>query len=211
MARAAGITGWHGMRKDELVAALSALPQISKGKAKPPASRLQKAAARNTSGSTSAEEEIESSKYDVGVPTRDLSARIPRDLPTGYGKDRVVLMVRDPYWLHAYWELTAHAIQRAEAAMGQDWHGARPIVRLLDVTARDGEHTEAVVRDIDIHGGSNNWYIEVGNPPRSYRVDIGYLSRSGQFFAAGWHIHRALQPAGQSSDHSRCRSLGGRR
>src|SRR5262249_22808680 len=27
-----------------------------------------------------------------------------------------------------------------------------------------------------------NWYIEVAQPPRSYRVDIGYLSRRGQFY-----------------------------
>jgi len=41
---------------------------------------------------------------------------------------------------------------------------------------------ESVVKDIEIHGGANNWYIEVANPPRSYRVDIGYRSRAGQFF-----------------------------
>ncbi len=38
------------------------------------------------------------------------------------------------------------------------------------------------MRDIDIHGGCNNWYVDVANPPRSFRVDIGYLSRSGQFY-----------------------------
>ena len=92
-------------------------------------------------------------------------------------------MVRDPYWLHTYWELTRHAVQRAEAALGQQWHGARPILRLLDVTTADTTNaSETIVRDIDIHGGVNNWYLEVQNPPRSYRVDIGYLSRQGQFY-----------------------------
>ena len=82
------------------------------------------------------EEQVESSKYDVGVPTKDLSAKVPKDLPAGYGKDRIVVMVRDPYWLHAYWELTRQAVQRAEAALGQEWHGAKPILRLLDVTSQ---------------------------------------------------------------------------
>ena len=86
---------------------------------------------------TSAEQEIETSKYNVGVPTRDLSAKVPRELPAGYGKDRIVVMVRDPYWLHCYWELTRHAIQRAEAALGQEWHTAKPILRLLDVTTSE--------------------------------------------------------------------------
>ena len=41
-------------------------------------------------------------------------------------------MVRDPYWLHAYWELSRRSIQRAEVAMGQHWHSARPVLRLLE-------------------------------------------------------------------------------
>jgi hypothetical protein len=179
LARSRGISGWHGMRKQELVEALarSRAPR-KKAVARP---RPQRAAARDTS--TTAEEQVERSKYDVGVPTRDLSAKIPKDLPAGYGKDRIVVMVRDPYWLHAYWELTRQAVQRAEAALGQEWHTSRPILRLLDVSSHDTTSTtESTVRDIDIHGGCNNWYIDVGNPPRSYRVDIGYLSRSGRFY-----------------------------
>ncbi|MCC6420879.1 MAG: DUF4912 domain-containing protein [Gemmataceae bacterium] len=212
LARKKGIAGWHGMRKEELVAALAAAaaPASTRKKARVkartarPAARSparatarvpvqptarsarprpQVAASRNTSSTQSGEELVERSKFDVGIPTRDLSAKVPRDLPAGYGKDRVVVMVRDPYWLHAYWELTRSAIQRAEAALGQDWHGARPILRLLDVSSHDTTSTaESVVRDIEIHGGVNNWYVDVANPPRSYRIDIGYLARSGQFY-----------------------------
>ena len=154
-----------------------------RAKAKQPRVRPQRAAARDTSSSSSAEEQVERAKYDVGVPTRDLSAKVPKDLPGGYGKDRIVLMVRDPYWLHTYWELTRKAVQRAEAALGQDWHGSKPIIRLLDVTSHETTSSaESAVRDIEIHGGCNNWYIEVGNPPKSFRVDIGYLSPRGRFF-----------------------------
>src|SRR5438045_5505654 len=106
-----------------------------------PRSHPQLAAARNTNGSTSPEEQIGRSKYDVGVPTKDLSVKVPKDLPGGYGKDRIVCMVRDPYWLHTYWELTRQAVQRAEAALGQDWHGAKPILRLLDVSSHDTTST----------------------------------------------------------------------
>src|SRR5262249_60690670 len=70
-----------------------------------------------------------------------------------------------------------------EAALGQDWHSARPILRLFDVSSHDTTSaSEMPVRDIDIHGGCNNWYVEVTKPPRSYRVDIGYLSPRGRFF-----------------------------
>lgn len=146
--------------------------------------RVQKTAARDTTTeSPSAQETIGRSKFEIGVPTRDLSAKMPKNLPNGYGKDRIVAMVRDPYWLHAYWELTHPSVQRAEAALGQDWHGAKPILRLCDVSSSDTTSTaESVVRDIEIHGGCNNWYIEVAQPPRSFRVDIGYVSKRGQFY-----------------------------
>jgi hypothetical protein len=147
--------------------------------------RAQSAAARDTSAVVgSAEEQVERSKFEVGVPTRDPSAKVPKDLPRGYHRDRIVVMVRDPYWLHCYWELTRQAVARAEAALGQEWHGARPILRVLDVSSHDTTSAaEAILKDIDIHGGCNNWYIEVGNPPRSFRVDIGYLTRRGRFYA----------------------------
>jgi hypothetical protein len=92
-------------------------------------------------------------------------------------------MVRDPFWLHTYWELSRSTLARAQAALGQEWHTARPIIRLMDVTSEDtAGATERHVRDIEIHGGVNNWYIDVHTPPRSFRVDIGYLSRKGKFF-----------------------------
>lgn len=187
MARQHGISGWRDMRKEQLIEAIhkrernAARRKAYAAKSSPNklVAPVQKAAARNTSG----EEQVESSKYDVGVPTRDLSARVPKELPTGYGKDRIVLLVRDPYWLHTYWELTQQAVQRAEAALGQDWHAAKPILRLLDVTANETTgNTERVVRDIEIHGGCNNWYIDVATPPRSFRVDVGYLTRGGRFY-----------------------------
>jgi hypothetical protein len=56
-------------------------------------------------------------------------------------------------------------------------------LRLLDVSSHDnGHNSERTVKDIDIHGGCNNWYVEVHNPPKSYRIDIGYLAKNGQFY-----------------------------
>jgi hypothetical protein len=203
LAKKKGIAGARDLRKEELIAALSRLAarqkKLAEGKSKlqakpqakkanaskksPPRTRPQLAAAHNNGNGTTAEEQVERSKYDVGVPTRDLSAKIPKDLPGGYGKDRIVCMVRDPYWLHCYWEITRQAIQRAEAALSEAWYGAKPILRLLDVSTSDTtSNSESIVKDIEIHGGANNWYLEVQNPPRSYRVDIGYLSRGGQFY-----------------------------
>jgi hypothetical protein len=120
-------------------------------------------------------------RYESVIPAdKDLSTKNPRG--TGPVKDQIWLMVSDPYWLHACWELSLQAVQRAEAALGQDWHGAKPVLRLFDVTSQDTTSTsEAPIRDIILHAGCSHWYIDVPQPPRSYRVDIGYLSRRGEF------------------------------
>jgi hypothetical protein len=47
---------------------------------------------------------------------KQVATKMP-DLPRSYGRDRIVCMVRDPYWLHTYWELTRQAVARAEAAL----------------------------------------------------------------------------------------------
>ncbi len=53
----------------------------------------------------------------------------------------------------------------------------------MDVSSDDTTSAaECHVRDISIHGGVNNWYIDVLEPPRSYRIDIGYISRRGKFY-----------------------------
>ena len=98
-------------------------------------------------------------------------------------KDRLVVMVRDSYWLQAHWELSRNGVERAQAALGQEWHTVKPVLRLMEVT--DGGTTSAVetrVRDIEIHGGVNNWYVDVQDPPKSFRIDIGYLASSGRFY-----------------------------
>jgi hypothetical protein len=118
----------------------------------------------------------------LGTTTNEVSPKSSRYLPATAAKDRLVVVVRDPYWLSVSWELSTQSIQRAEAALAQDWHGAKPILRLLDVSSQDTTSTaERIVKDVEIHGGTNHWYIDVQQPPRTYRVDIGYLSRRGTF------------------------------
>jgi hypothetical protein len=98
-------------------------------------------------------------------------------------RDRVVLIVRDPYWLQATWEVTRQSVQRAQAAMAEQWHTARPILRLLEIeSSGTTSSAERVLREIPIHGGVHNWYIDVIDPPKGYRVELGYLGANGKFF-----------------------------
>ena len=119
-------------------------------------------------------------------------------------RDRVVLMVRDPYWLHAHWELTRGCVDRARAALAEHWHTAKPVLRLIEVDGGGTTNTtERVARDIEIHGGVRNWYIDVADPPSSFVVEIGYLTAIGHFHSiARSNIVSTPRPGGSDGHDS---------
>ena len=97
-------------------------------------------------------------------------------------RNRAVLMVRGPHWLHAFWEVTSNSVQRVKAAMGTEWHTARPVLRVLEIIGEKGETpAERICREIEIHGGVKNWFIDI-RQPMSCRVEIGYEGRNGTFY-----------------------------
>jgi hypothetical protein len=255
MAKHKGLSGWHSMRKDELVKALmrsikkrAAAPSKSKSTAKPVRGAHKSHAAHSkphsthVNGSKVHRRKVNGRKHHAVKSTsvkstvngktthgdrangksghsvtttgkhprpsarqlriadrihrvhaererlKDLSGTFSVSKSAGKRhapeKDRLALIVRDPYWLQAIWTVTRHSVKRAEAAMAEHWHTAMPVLRLLEV---DGGHTtstaERLTREIDVHGGVTNWYIEVANPPHSFRVELGYKSASGKFFS----------------------------
>lgn len=99
-------------------------------------------------------------------------------------KDRIALFVRDAYWMHAAWDITRNAIERAKAAMAEQWHGAKPVLRLLKLDDSGTTSTsETVEKDIEIHGGLRNWYVEWNGESARFRVLVGYLGANGRFHA----------------------------
>lgn len=102
--------------------------------------------------------------------------------PKPEDKDRVVLIVRDPFWLQASWDVSRRAIERARASMAEHWHTAKPILRLLTIGGSGSTNaSETVDRDIEVHGGVRNWYIEIKTSPATFRVLLGYLASNGRF------------------------------
>lgn len=98
-------------------------------------------------------------------------------------KDRIILIVRDSYWLQAYWEITRATVQRAKVALTGFWHSAKPVLRLLEITSDGNTNSvENVVQEIEIHSGVNNWYVSNDDPGKHYRIAIGYsVPADGKF------------------------------
>jgi len=210
LARKKKIAGWHSMRKEELIRALVNRQRAeTRRKRESGASKGPKAA---SNGSTrkqrkqapSPKEQRRLARVKARLAElKDLAIR-PVDEGNGRRRDRLVVMVRGPYWLHAYWELTRRSVERARAAMGQHWHAARPVLRVLEVV-RNGTTSAArrTVRDIVIHGGVNNWYVDVQDPPKSFQLEIGYAADEKFFCIARSNIVSTPSPgAGDSFDQN---------
>lgn len=172
MARSEGVTGWHSMRKDELITALVRVTRrkptgkAAKASSKPVA---KPAPERRTPAHIAKFQQQQAELKNLGASSEG------REIE----KDRLVVLVRDPYWLHACWELTAQSVSRAQSALGQHWHSAKPVLRVYRINEDGGDTLE---RTCEIHGGVTNWYVDVKDPPSSYRMEIGYHSPGTQFY-----------------------------
>jgi hypothetical protein len=80
--------------------------------------------------------------------------------------------------------------------MGQRWHTAQPTLRVFRIMEAG---TSKLQRDIAIHGGVSNWYVDVSEPPCNFRMEIGYLSTDGAFYALARSNSVQTPPAGSSS------------
>lgn len=101
-----------------------------------------------------------------------------KPLPREYGRDRFVLLTRDPRWLFAYWEITPETENEIHAKGGSDIDRARKIIRVYDIA----EGKPEVSFDVQIHPGAKSWYIHVPHDGRTWRVEIGFLGHSGRFY-----------------------------
>ena len=213
MAKKKGVSGWHSMRKEQLVRAILNEVKKKRKKATSPKPADAKSSANGTK-STKKKTPKQTSRHltsksqrSNGAPKKQTSPRVVKRIrdaaiqkermkdlarqsslssngQSSDAKDRIVLLVRDPFWLQTTWNLNRHSIERVKAAMSEHWHGAKPIIRVYLIESINTTSTsESVLRDIEIHGGVSNWYIDVNDPPKSYRVAIGYKALSGEFFA----------------------------
>jgi hypothetical protein len=184
------------MRKDELIRALvnhaRRKPKHSNGAATAMLSN-DEAHANGKAARSSANESLRKLRNRL-TEIRQISSSNGHE-PRRQAEDRLVVMVRDPYWLHAYWELAPQSVERAQSALGQHWHATKPVLRLYHVAA-DG--AAKLLREIPIHGGVNHWYIDVQNPPQQYRMEIGYLTAGGQFYCLARSNTVTTPPAGTS-------------
>lgn len=104
-------------------------------------------------------------------------------LPFFYGKDRLVLLLRDPYWLYAYWELTGETLNYYRQKFhNYGWDGSIPMLRVYRFPAGlQALEQPEITFDIELDPRSDNWHINVGMPNRTYYVELGKKLPGGEF------------------------------
>lgn len=136
-------------------------------------------------------ESASSASGTVSRPPSDaphfVRSRVPEDrlsggpLPKSYGRNKFVLLTRDPRWLFAYWEITPETEEKIRRSGGADVAEAGRILRIFDVT--DPESGEAVGSfDVSIHPGAKSWYIHLPTAGRIWKIEIGLVGKSGRFY-----------------------------
>ena len=121
------------------------------------------------------EERIESAKY---LP-RHVPKRVFEEerflFPETYGLDRVRLLVRDPDWLFAHWDLSWRSVDSLRRELG-----ARAMA-LTRLTLRITDPSHGGTSVILLPYGARAWYVRADAAPRSYRAQLGWTLPSGQF------------------------------
>ncbi len=124
---------------------------------------------------------IEKTKFSH-PQVRKVQRVMPSELPYGYGKDKMVLQVRDPWWLQTYWEVAAGTWNTLKDRLKEMFFNAKKVLRVYDVSHIhfNGKNAHRHF-DIEVSHEASSWYIDVGGPGRSWCVDYGLKLPNGEF------------------------------
>ena len=139
--------------------------------------RTPASAPRERNGSVDEEQRIESSKY---LPRPASKRQFDTELfvfPESYGVNRVRLLVKDPEWLFAHWDVDPAVLASLRKDLGERALAlSRLTLRLSD--AVDGGSTVILLPK-----GARGFYIRADGAARSYQAELGLTLPSGEFRA----------------------------
>jgi hypothetical protein len=96
-------------------------------------------------------------------------------LPVSYEEDKLVLLVRDPRWIFAYWDLSNQSKIKLAVEIEKS-------LGMLHKTLRVYEVSEGKKRCMDIDvGNTTSWYIHVPSPDKEYQAEFGLKDENDNF------------------------------
>jgi hypothetical protein len=103
-------------------------------------------------------------------------------LPDNYNLTRLTLLARDPFWIHAYWDIAPADLEAKQRQLGAKYQHAALALRMYDVTCVDfnGQNANHSF-DIDVGFQNKNWYMDIWKDNISFCADLGLRLPDGQF------------------------------
>ena len=124
------------------------------------------------------------------------------DLPQSYNTTYLTLLVRDPHWVHAYWEISSSSIEEMRNTLGAEFDRSAYTLRMYDVTnVNFNGHNANQWFDLDFAPHTNNWYVNIWCDNVSYCGEIGMRTPEGRFFAFA-RSNAVTTPRVSASDRS---------
>jgi hypothetical protein len=121
------------------------------------------------------EDQIRAAKY---LP-RELPKRIFEEerflFPESYGQNRIRLLVRDPEWIFAYWDVKPQSLEELAKSLGER------ALALSRLTLRVVDPVSGGSSDILLPPGARWWYVRTDAERRTYRAELGVTLPSGEF------------------------------
>jgi hypothetical protein len=102
-------------------------------------------------------------------------------LPLAYGSDRLVLMVRDPTWAQAYWDMSVARIEAAIRSLGR----GKALLRLLAMP------TGYLLGEHEVPGERGSYGVELREADRSYAVELAIVNHGLRVVIARSNVVRA--------------------
>ncbi len=115
------------------------------------------------------------------------------ELPGNYGDNKLVFMLRDPYYGFVYWELQQEKIDQGLKTLARSLDAVRCVLRVHRVDQRD-----AGAFDVDVDFRSGKHYLPLSPPGARFYAEIGLLDPEGNFVALAMSNTLALPLDGPS-------------
>jgi hypothetical protein len=123
----------------------------------------------------SEEDQIRAAKF---LP-RELPKRVFEEerflFPESYGQNRIRLLVRDPEWIFAYWDVKPQSLEELARSLGER------ALALSRLTLRVVDPLSGGSSDILLPPGARWWYVRTDTARRTYRAELGVTLPSGEF------------------------------
>ena len=123
----------------------------------------------------SEEDQIRAAKF---LP-RELPKRLFEEerflFPESYGQNRIRLLVRDPEWIFAYWDVKPQTLEDLAKKVGER------ALALSRLTLRVVDPVSGGSSDILLPAGARWWYVRTDSARRTYRAELGITLPSGEF------------------------------